>query len=317
MRKIILACAFLELISGFSIKESCVYDKVLDLPVELPHNFYCDKVNFDQNLEPSIIIPDQKFVVFQNSHILWNADFLHRFPNCSEMYFDKVHLELDETIINSYHLLSSLFLNECDISGNLSVFATLPNLKQFEAFHNNIQGNVIENSFLGNNVKVVTLFQNNLQGIRGNIFEGLSNIEMLTLSENLESLTSNLSEMNRLMYLDLSGNHLSEVPCRMLPENLKQISFPSNNIQSPNFNGCTFLGTLERLDLSGNGIELLDSDVFNGMTSIQEIYLSHNVLSNLTDTHFKNLDTLKKVALSGNSLHWSSLKLREGVEAIK
>lgn len=309
-----LTCAFLELISGFSIIESCVHDKVLDLHVELPHNFYCENVIFDKNLEPSIIIPDQKFVVFRNSHILWNADFLHRFPNCSEIYFDKVHLQLEETIINSYHLLSSIFLNECEISGSLSAFATLPNLKQFEAFHNNIQANVIEDRFLGNNVKVVTLFQNSLLDIKESAFEGLSNIEMLTISENLEHLTVNLTEMNSLIYLDLSGNHLSQVPCKALPEHLKEISFPGNNIQNPNFNGCTFLNTLERLDLSGNSIEVLDSDVFKGMTSIEEIYLSNNGFSNISDIYFKNLDTLRKIVLSGNSI---PLKLREGIEAIK
>lgn len=311
MWKIVFVCGLVKCVVGFLIGESCEQDKILDLPVELPYNFYCENVNFTNNLE-SFVVPDQKYVVFRNSHIFLSRDFLHRFPNCSEIYFDKVHLELEDNNEKSDHLLSSIFLNECDVSGNLSFFSSLPYLKSFEALHSNFTNHIIGKRFLGNNsnIKVVTLFQNNFLQIDENAFEGISNIEMLTISENLENLKANISEMHQLIYLDLSGNQLTEVPCGTLPANLNEISFPSNKIHDPNFDGCKFLSSLKRLDLSGNGINSLDSVVFKGMTNLEEIYLSNNGLSHITEMHLKSVPNLKKIDFNGNL---DSLKSFEGV----
>lgn len=310
MWKIFLFCGLIKFNFGFSIEESCVEDKIVELQVELPHNYYCENVNFTSNMESALVFPHQKYVVFKKGHILFNSDFLDRFPDCSEIYFDNVHLELEEGIHNTGHLVSSIFLNGCYIIGDYNFFSTLTNLKQFEAFHNNFTNNKIDSRFFGNNsnLKVVTLFQNNFIEIEENVFEGLLNVEMLTLSENLANLTMDLSAMNQLIYLDLSGNHLTNIPCSFLPKNLIEISFPVNAIRNPNFSGCKFLRTLKRLDLSDNGIDILDLELFSEMSNIEEIFLSNNNLSNIVDIPFMNLTKLTKVDLTGNLIDGTGLE---------
>lgn len=318
MLRIVFIFGFLQLSVGFLLEESCVQDKILDLPVELPRNYYCENVNITKGYETATY-SDQKYIVFRNSHIFLDHHFLRQFPNCSEMYFDKVHLELEENSNTSNHRISSMFLSECDVVGNMNFFSTLPNLNHFAAFSNHFADlTTLDNSFFGNNteLKVLTLFQNNVIEILGNTFEGISSIEMLTLSENLGNFTVNISDMSKLIYLDFSGNHLTHIPCNLLPENIIELSLSGNNISNPTFDGCKFQSSLKRLYMEGNGIENLELKVFKDLTNIEEIHLNNNELSNLNESCFTNLEKLKKLVLTGNSLFGVTLKLRDDIECI-
>lgn len=299
---------------GLSSEELCVEDKIVDLPVELPHNIFCENVDWTGDNETTTLTQDHKYMVFRNSKIILSESFLDKFPNCAELYFDNVQLELVGVNDSSNHLLSSIYLNGCNVSGSLNFFGSLRNLKHFAAFNNHFQYNILDKSLFdkNTNLKVLTLYQNNLAKIDRDFFDGLQSLEVLTFSENFETFPVNISSMDTLIYLDLSGNNLTEIPCKWLPENIIELSFPGNNIRKPSFSECLFMKSLKRLYLSGNGIESLDSNLFDEFENIEEIYLDNNELQNVTEKEFTKLGKLKRISLVGNLIPDEILKSLEG-----
>ncbi|XP_072932477.1 adhesion G protein-coupled receptor A3 [Epargyreus clarus] len=62
------------------------------------------------------------------------------------------------------------------------------------------------------------------------------------------------------------------------------------------------LPNLQKLDLSRNQINLIESDAFYNMTSLQRLDLSHNQISNVYKEMFKGLVNLERLVLSQNHI---------------
>ncbi|XP_060564886.1 toll-like receptor 4 isoform X2 [Ruditapes philippinarum] len=102
----------------------------------------------------------------------------------------------------------------------------------------------------------------------------------------------------KLEYLDLSENLpvLIERIFEIFPHipNLKVLNVSRNYLGYPLYDGPSIIGQLKHLrtlDLSDNKIIRLSPNIFNNLTKLEKLYLSHNKISNITFdlSHSKNL----------------------------
>jgi hypothetical protein len=131
----------------------------------------------------------------------------------------------------------------------------------------------------------------------------------------LENKTKTLSS-SKLEYLDMTENLpvLIERMFEVFPHvpNLKVLNVSKNYLGYPLYNNTDIIGQLKyirSLDLSGNRIIHLNPDIFNNLTKLENLYLSHNLISNISfdlryaknlsflDLEYNNLESIDKVTL--------------------
>uniref|UniRef100_I3JMA7 LRRCT domain-containing protein n=1 Tax=Oreochromis niloticus TaxID=8128 RepID=I3JMA7_ORENI len=104
--------------------------------------------------------------------------------------------------------------------------------------------------------------------------------------------------------LDLSGNKVTEVHTRSFIGlwSLKILLMSNNSIHilHPQF--------LEKLDLSFNRLRWLPQDFSQGLYSLQELRLSHNLLQHLDSKSLEDCGNLKKLDLSYNHIRGLDIK---------
>ncbi|XP_034388482.1 vasorin-like [Cyclopterus lumpus] len=113
------------------------------------------------------------------------------------------------------------------------------------------------------------IFQNGIDTLTQEDFNGLGELELLDLSQNeLAEIPDGVFEMlSKLKNLDLSSNHIA-------------------HISKDSFSG---LVQLERLYLHANRIQSIDSESFAGLEMLLELKLQGNQLSSLPSLHFQRL----------------------------
>ena len=155
----------------------------------------------------------------------------------------------------------------------------------------------------------------------------LASLKRLTLGKTLTSLDIDLSNMKNLVYLDLSGNKITELKDTSFKnlvalEELKLSSNMLNNTLSLTvFSNLSSLKTLDlsknyikeikstmipknlmTLDLSSNQISNIDPTAFQSLTSLTVLKLMTNKLTTLDSNLFSKLSKLQTLDLSDNNL---------------
>lgn len=307
------------------VKKYCVTNKKEDIPEDLHENLFCENSSFTKQESGDIqkggfVISNSKNILFKGGDIgILNEHFLEKFPHCEHLFFESVNVKLDPSLELINHPIESITFTECQISGikESLFFQHLPKVRHLGFFENTFDQSVLDKNFLGHNPKLVSLKlqENNFAKIDDNAFEGLQNIEVMVLSADLDHIPLHLlSGMNKLKYLNLSGNKLVQIPCDSVPESVEELSLASNQIQSPSFQGCKCSKSLRRLYLDGNAIENLDENVFEHLDKLEELGLDSNKLKSIYNILFKNLKQLKKINLSGNGIKDTDIRSDISVE---
>ncbi|KAM6958930.1 trophoblast glycoprotein a [Aplochiton taeniatus] len=144
-------------------------------------------------------------------------------------------------------------------------------------------------------------------------FKGLDNVTTLSLSNNrisqVESHT--FTSLRSLRSLDLSNNQLAvihpeafTVQTDFLRElNLSRALYNhSAVIDLATALHWSSLGTLQGLDLSGNGLIYLPLQIFSHLGSLQRLHLANNSLVSIYNGTFTGLEQLEELDLSLNAL---------------
>nr|AAW71996.1 glycoprotein A repetitions predominant precursor [Ctenopharyngodon idella] len=155
-------------------------------------------------------------------------------------------------------------------------------------------------------IRHLDLHGNNIQFIQPGLFQDMSRLEVLDLSENsldlYAALKTHVGPLTSVRRLDLSGNglftdmsdyFLSDAPV------LANLSLDGNSITKigrHTFNGSQ---ALTNIDLHNNVIIEIEEGAFESLTGLSELDLSMNSISCITDF---NLVQLKMLNLSKNSL---------------
>ncbi|XP_034744518.1 carboxypeptidase N subunit 2 [Etheostoma cragini] len=228
--------------------------------------------------------------------------------------------ELQELEISGNPWLEHLYLGTFSKQENLtklllnfnSFKTVLPgmfdSLKHLETLQ--MKGNVISDlpPFLLlnlHNLRVLDLSQNKLEDVKRETFSGPTRLEILKMNNNLiRNLTSDtFHNISQLIELHLEGNKISKLLDNtffVLPE-LKVLNLRGNLLTT--FSDKVFgfeASNLKELNLKGNRLTELSS--LSSLTSLTDLILCSNQLSDLPEDLLRNVTALENVDLSENQL---------------
>ncbi|XP_031711072.1 carboxypeptidase N subunit 2 [Anarrhichthys ocellatus] len=228
--------------------------------------------------------------------------------------------ELQELEISGNPWLEHLYLGTFSKQENLTKLllnfnrfktllpGTFDSLKQLETLQ--IKGNIISDlppfPFLNlHNLRVLDLSQNMLICIKRETFSGLARLEILRMNNNLISnLTSDMfHNMSQLIELHFEGNKISELADDIffVLTKLKVLNLRGNLLTIFSDTVFGFETTyLKELNLKGNRLTELSS--LGSLTSLTDLILSSNQLSDLPEDIFRNVTALENLDLSENQL---------------
>ncbi|RHN41152.1 putative protein kinase RLK-Pelle-LRR-XII-1 family [Medicago truncatula] len=232
--------------------------------------------------------------------------------------------------------LTSLGVDQNSLSGTIpsNTGYSLPSLQYLFLNDNNFVGNIPNNIFNCSNLIQFQLNGNAFTGTLPNTAFGdlgllksfLIDDNNLTIEDSHQFFTS-LTNCRYLKYLDLSGNHIPNLPksignitseyiraqsCGIggyIPlevgnmSNLLQFSLSGNNITGPIPPTFKRLQKLQVLNLSNNGLQGSFIEELCEMKSLGELYLQNNKLSGVLPTCLGNMISLIRIHVGSNSLN--------------
>ncbi|XP_018532716.1 carboxypeptidase N subunit 2 [Lates calcarifer] len=243
--------------------------------------------------------------------------------------------ELQELEISGNPLLDHLILGTFSKQKNLNKLllnfnkfkTVLPGmfdtLRQLETLQ--MKGNILTHLptllFLNlHNLRVLDLSQNKLEEVKRETFSGLARLEILKMNNNLISnITSDtFHNISQLIELHLEGNKISELTDGIFSAltELKVLNLRGNHLTT--FSDEVFgfsASNLQELNLRGN--RLIELSSLSHLTSLSDLILSSNQLSNLPEDIFRNVTQLETLDLSENQLTFLSEGIFSYLLAIK
>lgn len=255
------------------------------------------------------------------SHIPDNA-----FANLTSLVVLHLHnnriKEIGENCFAGLVNLETLDLNFNNLMAFPKAIEALPKLKEL-GFHSNDIASIPEGAFHNNPLlRTIHLYDNPLSSVGASAFQNLSDLHslmlrgasmmedfpILTNTNNLESLTLSgtkistipadlCDDLKLLRTLDLSYNHIVELPSLQGCIRLQEISFQHNYVEQIDRDTFQGLSSLRLLDLSRNEIRVIHKDAFLTLSALTNLDLSMN---SLTVIPTSGLSALSQLKLSGN-----------------
>ncbi|XP_013415551.1 leucine-rich repeat-containing G-protein coupled receptor 4 [Lingula anatina] len=223
-----------------------------------------------------------------------------------------VNLSRNEIQGDSFNTEDDLsHLTELDLSSNAlteispNAFSSFPNLRALNLAGNSIYN--ISNEAFNEALHTLDLDGNSLT--ESTDFGFLLNLRSLTSlrlsNNNLTMVPKMLGNLTQLQYLDLSDAHLvsfTEKDCQSLVA-LKTLDLSRNGINVIDENTFGTQGNLEHLHLQNNNIRTFKEDAFHGLRdSLISLDISYNQLQLLEYEVFASLQNLQQFNFHGNSL---------------
>ncbi|CDW55489.1 LRR 4 and LRR 5 and LRR 7 and LRR 1 and TIR and L RR 8 and LRR 6 domain containing protein [Trichuris trichiura] len=164
------------------------------------------------------------------------------------------------------------------------------------------------------NLVELNLANNAISQLSVNCFDGLTNLRRLHLQgNNIGDLQGVLSNLDRLDYVNVSGNWISSLNLKILPSSLSHLDASRNRISKvTNFlHGLNKETWLRQADFSFNNIQQLSAD--SVADTLRLVNFSHNSIERVQARSFFNCTQLSSVDLRYNKLRTieaSALQLR-------
>lgn len=151
------------------------------------------------------------------------------------------------------------------------------------------------------NLRSLKLINLNLNQIKNRTFVKFRKLEQLSIvKSNIKSIEFDaFQSLNNLRYLNLEQNQLNDSIWNSLTKylpNLETLYLSQNNF---NYLKKIHLKYLKILDLSSNGLQFIDHNIFH---SLEKLYLQNNELNSLQLTFLLSLKNLKELNLDFNRL---------------
>uniref|UniRef100_T1JDL4 LRRCT domain-containing protein n=1 Tax=Strigamia maritima TaxID=126957 RepID=T1JDL4_STRMM len=189
-------------------------------------------------------------------------------------------------------------------------FGSVTHLKHLY-LHGNKLATVLENTFSGHNLTVLTLARNKIRILLQECFFNLT-VKALDLSHNMMDIPD--PEFLRpvadsLIKLDISGNRILSTTLSLLLDNLlaiRDLSVTHLGLTEIDPKDLQFPGTLRKLNLSSNHLTTFSVELVKPLRLLETLDLSWNKLRGLDQRLIKHLDSmphLRTLNLQGNE--WS------------
>lgn len=130
-------------------------------------------------------------------------------------------------------------------------------------------------------------------------------IQRLVIKNNkIKTIDSSIQFYAELTFLDLSYNHLVNIPQRTFAyqKKLQELHLNHNKIGSINNTTLLGLSSLTVLNLRGNFLDELERGVFSPLTKLEELNLGQNRISKIDSSAFDGLINLRVLYLDDNTL---------------
>ena len=151
------------------------------------------------------------------------------------------------------------------------------------------------------NLKHLSLANNNLNNIGENAFLTLESLEHLDIHGNRLKETVSFENLPHLQVLLLSHNQLTAIP-NHLSSKLKTLDLGDNQIEHIPEGSFNDLDDLFALRLAGNNIAKLNNASFGNIPSLQLLNLASNHLEAIPQATFVGLQKLRGLRLDDNAL---------------
>lgn len=241
----------------------------------------------------------------------FGATFLH------SLYLNDNHIIfLEPKAFDGLENLYMLFLESNKIKSlDCNLFRSLKRINHILLNQNQIR-KIKDLVFPKNSeLRRIELNRNKIKIIENGALKNISTLETLDLGRNKLREFNEISE--NLVTLDLRNNKLKKLRIDGIVENIilsnneiSEIIVKSNKIKSldlrnnlySNLNNLTLLLNLEQLKLSNNQIGPVNSNIFINFFKLKVLLLKRTNITGLTETSFMELNYLKRLDLSENSL---------------
>ncbi|CAL1274792.1 unnamed protein product [Larinioides sclopetarius] len=211
----------------------------------------------------------------------------------------------NEFMVSISKCIVYLFLSKNQIE-NVS-FPLLPELQLLDLSCNKLLTLSSDDFTCCPNVQILMLDHNNISDILDGALDGLRNLRILDISQNnLFSLRENIFSSTKLERLNLSGNHLFQLPSvtlNLVHKTLRILDLSFNELDNFSVVDFTSLSKLQALNLSSNHIYFLDGESFQSLTHLLHLDLSENPLKKITEeSSFGYLSNLRSFLVCNSSL---------------
>jgi Leucine-rich repeat (LRR) protein len=161
--------------------------------------------------------------------------------------------------------------------------------------------------FIPKSVKVLNLGSNNLNNIRSNYFDYLTNVETLNLASNQISAIEGKSfdSLLHLKRLYLTDNCLMRIDKKIF-HNLKSLEYlhlDQNEFLNLDDGVFDNLTNLKYLNLKSNKISIIKENIFQRLVKLETLDLSSNFIQEISESNFKALSNIKILNLSKNQMN--------------
>lgn len=219
--------------------------------------------------------PDEVFDRFSK---LYKIEFLIESKKIDEInpnfFIQKSYKNVTQLILQS---ADGNPLNQIEIA-KFVLIKKFPNLKEFSVTNFNFTS--FEEIELGQNLRALKLFNNNIKKLHNNQLKNLENLELLYLNQNqLENLSEKyLSNNSRLRKLFFSANKIIEIPQNFFSGlfDLEEVDFQSNQLNYLPSMLFQDNKQLNKINFRWNQIQKLHPQIFVGPTNLRWKYFYDN-----------------------------------------
>ncbi|XP_019619630.1 PREDICTED: leucine-rich repeat-containing protein 15-like [Branchiostoma belcheri] len=168
--------------------------------------------------------------------------------------------------------------------------------------------NLKPDMFIGLNLMLLHLQQNDINDIQAETFNSMSRLKTLFLFRNkLTNLRVNMfAGLQNLLYLLLQNNEINDIQTGTFNPTSKlkilELVGRKNKLSSLRPGMFTGLGDLEKLTLQMNAINDIQNQTFNPTAKLKSLNLSCNKLSSLRAGMFTGLGNLETLELQSNDI---------------
>lgn len=216
---------------------------------------------------------------------------------------------ISDDLFDSFDNLTSLEVNYSNISLTEKTFWNMKKLQildlKYNAQLNAIGPNVFKNQ---NQLRTLTMSDNNLYALTKDSFNGAPSIEILVLAENnLTNISENtFSSLTNLKSIYLRNNNIANFPQKLFQhnKNLEKTSIIElNNLKTLPTGFLSHLNNLKNVTIEHCQLNAISSDLFEGSTNIKSLSFKSNNLEQLPPHIFAKLKNMVNLDLSYNKLN--------------
>uniref|UniRef100_A0A8C8YD02 Leucine-rich repeat-containing G-protein coupled receptor 4 n=1 Tax=Panthera leo TaxID=9689 RepID=A0A8C8YD02_PANLE len=199
--------------------------------------------------------------------------------------------------------LETLDLNYNNLGEFPQAVKALPSLKEL-LFHSNSISVIPDGAFDGNPLlRTIHLYDNPLSFVGNSAFHNLSELHSLVIrGASMVQQFPNLTGTVHLESLTLTGTKISSISSNLCQEQkmLRTLDLSYNHIKDlPSFNGCH---ALEEISLQRNQIHQIKEGTFQGLISLRILDLSRNLIHEIHSRAFAKLGSITNLDVSFNEL---------------